>query len=51
MEEQLKEEILKFGFGRDVSLRNLKVDPFIYQFFKEKSDPFIHQSAQFWAKF
>ena len=28
--------ILKFGFGRDVLPRNLKVDPYKYQFFKKK---------------
>ena len=28
--------VLKFGFGRDVSPRNLKVDPYKYQFFKKK---------------
>ena len=26
---------LKFGFGRDVPLGILKVDPYIYQFFKK----------------
>ena len=31
--------ILKFGFGRDVLLRNLKVHHTIFQ---EKSDPFIY---------
>ena len=38
-----------FGFGRNVPLRNLKVDPYEYQFFK-KNDPFIYQSAQIWGK-
>ena len=28
--------VLKFGFGRDVPLRNLKVDPYKYHFFKKK---------------
>ena len=28
--------VLKFGFGRDVALRKLKVDPYEYQFFKKK---------------
>ena len=28
--------LLKFGFGRDVPPRNLKVDPYKYQFFKKK---------------
>ena len=28
--------LLKFGFGRDVQPRNLKVDPYKYQFFKKK---------------
>ena len=28
--------VLKFGFGRDVPLRNLKEDPYKYQFFKKK---------------
>ena len=28
--------VLKFGFGRDVPSRNLKVDPYKYQFFKKK---------------
>ena len=28
--------VLKFGFGRDVLPRNLKVDPYKYQFFKKK---------------
>ena len=28
--------ILKFGLGRDVPPQNLKVDPYKYQFFKEK---------------
>ena len=27
--------VLKFGFGRDVSPQNLKVDPYKYQFFKK----------------
>ena len=27
---------VKFGFGRDVPPRNLKVDPYKYQFFKKK---------------
>ena len=27
--------VLKFGFGRDVPLQNLKVDPYKYQFFKK----------------
>ena len=42
--------VLKFSFGRDVPPRNLKVDPYKYQFFK-KNDPFIYQSAQFLPKF
>ena len=42
--------ILKFGFGRDMPLLNVKVDPYKYQFSK-KSDPFIYQSAQFGTKF
>ena len=28
--------VLKFGFGRDVPPRNLKIDPYKYQFFKKK---------------
>ena len=28
--------VLKFGLGRDVPPRNLKVDPYKYQFFKKK---------------
>ena len=28
--------VLKFGFGRDEPPRNLKVDPYKYQFFKKK---------------
>ena len=28
--------VLKFGFGRDVPPRNLKVDPYKYQFLKKK---------------
>ena len=28
--------VLKFGFGRDVPLRNLKVGPYKYQFCKER---------------
>ena len=28
--------VLKFGFGRDVPPRNLKVDPYKYKFFKKK---------------
>ena len=28
--------VLKFGFRRDVPPRNLKVDPYKYQFFKKK---------------
>ena len=28
--------VLKFGFGREVPPRNLKVDPYKYQFFKKK---------------
>ena len=44
-------EVLKFGFGRDVLPRTLKVDPYKYQCFSRKSDPFMYQSAQFGAKF
>ena len=36
--------------GRDILLRNLKVDPYKYQF-SRTSNPFIYQSAQFWIKF
>ena len=43
--------VLKFGFGKDVPPRNLKVDLYKYQFFQENGDPFIYQLAQFWAKF
>ena len=28
--------VLKFGFGRDVPPRNLKVDPYKHHFFKKK---------------
>ena len=42
--------VIKFGFGRDVPPWHLKVDPHKHQFFK-KSEPFIYQSAQVWAKF
>ena len=28
--------VLKFGFGRDVPPRNLKVEPYKFQFFKKK---------------
>ena len=41
---------VEFGFGRDMLPQNLKEDPYKYQFFK-KSDTFIYQLAQFWAKF
>ena len=37
-------------FGRDVPPRNLKVDH-TNTSFSRKSNPFIYQSAQFWAKF
>ena len=48
---------LKFGFGRDVSLRNLKVDPYKYQFFKKKWSlhipigPFLNKITRFFQKF
>ena len=28
-------KVLKLGFGRDVPLQNLKVDPYKYKFFKK----------------
>ena len=28
--------VLKFGFGRDILLRNLKVDSYEYQYFMKK---------------
>ena len=38
--------VLKFGFGWEVPPRNLKVDPYNYNF-SRKSDPFKYQLAQF----
>ena len=43
-------DVLKFGFGRDVPPRNLKVDPYNTNF-SRKSDPFMYQLVQFVAKF
>ena len=47
-------EVLTVGFGRGMPPWNLKVDPYKYQFVKEKVTPFIYQSAlflpKFWAK-
>ena len=43
--------VLKFGFGRDVPMQNLKADTESTNTnFSRKSDPCIYQSAQFWAK-
>ena len=38
LQQTLGRGVLKFGFGRDVPLRNLKVDPYKYRFFSRKSD-------------
>ena len=53
--------VLKFGFGRDVPLQNLKVDPYKYHFFQEKIThsytnrpnfgPTFEQIYQFFPKF
>ena len=48
--QYLGREVLKFGFGRDMPLQNLKADPYKYQF-SRKSDPLIYQLAQFLAQF
>ena len=42
---------IKFGFGRDVPLQNLKVDPYKCQFFKKKWLIHMPIYAQLWAKF
>ena len=42
-------QVLKFGFGRDMPLQNMKGDPANTNF-SWKSDPFIYKSVQFWAK-
>ena len=41
---------VKFGCGREVLPRNLKVDPYKYKI-SRKSDPFIYQSVQIWLNF
>ena len=45
----IPEGLLKFGFGRDVPQRNLKVDPYKYQFFKKKW-PIHIPIGPIWAK-
>ena len=43
--------VLKFGFARDVLPRNLKVNPYKYQFFKGKVTHLYTNRPNFWAKF